>query len=381
MASKKLHFFASVLLAALMSLPAFANDTGTNTNTNTAIPGSINYVEGQVSIGDQALDAKSVGSAELKSGESLTTGKGKVEILLTPGVFLRVGDNSSVEMVSPNLTDTEVDINHGHAMVEVAEIHKENDILIKDDGISTRLLKTGLYDFDAKQNQLRVFDGQASVLEGSKDVKVKGGHSLNIAEGAQPKARKFDKKSYEEGELYRWSSLRSAYLAEANVDTARLYASNGWGDWGLNAWAWDPWFSAYTFIPGDGIWYSPFGWGFYSPWLAYEAPFYGFGYGYGYGYGYSAGRRPYRFENSREWLAHSPYVASNSYAHGVYRGPGSEGRGFHSGPSMIGSRSGFGAYSAGGFRGTSGGFHGGSGGFHGGGGGFHGGSIGGGGHR
>jgi hypothetical protein len=52
-------------------------------------PGSINYVEGQASIGGETLNPKSIGSIELEKGQSLTTQAGKVEILLTPGVFLR----------------------------------------------------------------------------------------------------------------------------------------------------------------------------------------------------------------------------------------------------------------------------------------------------
>ena len=55
-----------------------------------------------------------------------------------------------------------------------------------------------------------------------------------------------------------------AISAEADADTARLYVNGGPGWYGAG-WYWDPWFSAYTFIPGAGIFYSPFGWGFYSP--------------------------------------------------------------------------------------------------------------------
>jgi hypothetical protein len=36
--------------------------------------------------------------------------------------------------------------------------------------------------------------------------------------------------------------------------------------------------SVRTLVPGDGILYSPFGWGFYSPILVYRSPFY---YGFG----------------------------------------------------------------------------------------------------
>ena len=148
MAITKLSLLASLFLAVLVPLSTFAD---TDTHANAAVPGSINYVEGQVSIGTQILDSKSIGTAELETGASLSTQKGKAEILMTPGVFLRIGDESSVTMISPSLTDTEVSIDRGHAMVEVAEIHPENDIRISENGSTTRLLKTGLYDFNVSQ--------------------------------------------------------------------------------------------------------------------------------------------------------------------------------------------------------------------------------------
>ena len=86
------------------------------------------------------------------------------------------------------------------------------------------------------------------------------------------KATSFDKNTYESNDLYRWSSLRSAYVAEANADAAPSYIYAG-SDWYGAGWYWDPSFSAYTFIPGDGIFYSPFGWGFYSPFYAGWGPF------------------------------------------------------------------------------------------------------------
>jgi hypothetical protein len=50
------------LLAAILCAPAW----GSETSAKTAVPGTLNYVEGQVSIGDQALDSKSIDSAELQ---------------------------------------------------------------------------------------------------------------------------------------------------------------------------------------------------------------------------------------------------------------------------------------------------------------------------
>ena len=355
---------AVVFLAAILSVPSVFADT----NSASAVPGTLNYIEGKASIGSEALNAKSIGSAELQPGQTLTTDTGKAEVLLTPGVFLRVGNDSSVKMISPSLTDTEVAIQQGNAIVEVDEIHKQNDLSFTANGTTTRLLKTGLYDFNLRQDEFRVFDGKASVENEAKRVAVKGGHEVELNPSQPLKTQKFNKKQYEEGDLYRWSSLRSAYMAEANVNAAGLYAENGWGPWGPGwwgaGWYWDPWFDGFTFIPGDGIFYSPFGWGFYSPWLVYDAPYYGYL------------NRPYYHHFTtevRNWGPGGHYVEGRNYAGGIYRGPGSaHAEGFHSGPAM-GTR-GFHGFRGGGFRGAeprAGGFH--SGGFHGVGG-FHGGS-------
>jgi len=359
---------ASFLLAAILAAPAFAADRG----PTVAIPGTLNYLEGEVSIGSRTLGASSIGSAVLLPGQSLTTENGKAEVLLTPGVFLRLGTNTSVKMISPGLTDTEVELDQGHAMVEVAEIHPENDIRITARGASAQLVKTGLYDFDLHQNQMRVFDGQAFVQQDDRRVKVKGGHEVNLSSEGSLKARKFDKDPYTDDDLYRWSSLRSAYVAEANVDAAGMYAEYGYGPWGLgwwgSSWYWDPWFDTFAFIPADGIFFSPFGWGFYSPWCVTGAPFFGRGYGF----------YPHRFTTDVHNLGvGSHYVTSGHYANGIYRGPASTGA-FHSGPRMTAGGGFFRGFGRGGFSGG-GGSHGGASGFRGGGGGggFHGGGGGG----
>ncbi len=375
----RVEAFVCFLLAALLSAPAW----GDTTSAHSALPGTLNYVEGQAEIGDTALNSKSIGSAELQPGESLKTTTGKAEVLLTPGVFLRVGNNSSVRMVSPSITDTVVALKKGHAMIEVDEIHPENNIRVNEDGADIRLLKTGLYDFNANRADMRVFDGKAAVVGYGRHFIVKGGHYTSFADHSLRKPKKFTKKEYEEGDLYRWSSLRSAYVAEANVNAAGYYSEYGYGPWGPGWWGadwyWDPWFDSFTFIPGDGIFYSPFGWGFYSPWWVYDAPLWGYG---GFGFGAPL-RHPYYHHFStdvRTWGKGPHYPEGRTYARGIYRGPGSIGSGFHSGPRMT-SRgfSGFheGAFHGGGLHGAAGGFHGGGlhGGGFGGGGGFHGGGF------
>ena len=131
--------------------------------------------------------------------------------------------------------------------------------------------------------------------------------------------------------------MRSSYLAEANVDIAPAYVDAGWWGpgWIGTGWYWDPWFNCYTFLPGDGYFYSPFGWGFYSPFYAWGAPF-GF-----------HGHYPHRFD------PHGTAMAPR-LGHGV-AGGGSHGGGFAGGGVQGG-----GGVHAGGFGGG-GGFHGGGG--------------------
>ena len=133
-------------------------------NAVSARLGTINYIEGQASLEGQQLSPKSVGHAELAQGQYLATGNGKAELLLTPGVFLRLDNNSTVKMVTPDLTHTEVQLTEGRATVEVDQLYKQNDILVDLSNGQTQLLKNGLYEFDATGNTVRVFNGEAAAF-------------------------------------------------------------------------------------------------------------------------------------------------------------------------------------------------------------------------
>jgi hypothetical protein len=276
-----------VLSLATLSASAFAQ------NANSASPGTVNYVEGSASIEGRQLNRSSVGHETLEAGQYLSTAEGRVEVLLTPGIFLRLGKDTTIQMVSPNLTHTEIKLEHGQANVEVDQIFAQNTILIDQQRGQTQILKRGLYAFNADNATVRVFDGEASVFPGEnlqsnvKPVQVKGDRELAL-NGDQLKPQKFNKNQAQDP-LYKWSSLRSQYLGDANADLASDYAGSanfnpGW------YWAGGPY--GYTWLPGSGLFWNPFGYGFYSPYYLYGGgPMYG-RYGYGYG-GYYGGRGYY----------------------------------------------------------------------------------------
>jgi len=139
-----------------------------------------------------------------------------------------------------------------------------------------------------------VFDGQATVQDGDKQIKLKADTNCLVADNAPAKAESFKKKAYETGDLYSWSSLRSSYLAEANVDEANMLLDGGWGGgwggdpfwgpgWGWGGmgwggwggWGWDPGSRHTRSCPGGGLLIARLAGDFIHPALSVRAPFYG----------------------------------------------------------------------------------------------------------
>jgi len=262
------------LIAGLFAVGALAV-----ANAAIARPGMVNYVEGNVTLNGQVLGRNAIGSAEAGPGQVLETAAGKAEMLLTPGAFLRIGDNSAVKMITPSLLDTEVELQRGQANVEVDQIERGNRLEIVTSGITTTLEKNGVYQFDANPARLEVYDGEAVVHIGDRNIEVKKGKELAlIASADNPKPRSFDRNAT--GDLYAWSRLRSEYDAQASQASAQTIFVNNMG-WYGSGWYWNPWFDGWAFVPayGCGL-YGPFGFGFYGPgYFAFGRPFYG-GYAY-----------------------------------------------------------------------------------------------------
>jgi hypothetical protein len=238
-----------------------------------ARPGTINYAEGDVKLEGQPVASEKLGSAEVAPGQVLETGNGKAEMLLTPGVFLRLGDQSAVRMVSPSLTDIRVELVRGKAMIEADLLQKENRLGVRDNGATVQIDKKGIYEFNAAHPGVAVYDGKAIAQIDDRTVEVGKGKELALQPSDTLKPQKFDRK--ETDELYAWSKLRSEYLAEANASSAQTVVVNNPGWWAGTGWYWNPWYSTWAFLPGSGFLYNPWGFGFYSPaYFYYNPPIY-----------------------------------------------------------------------------------------------------------
>ncbi len=227
--------------------------------------GVIHYVEGDVTIDGAAVHPKFAEFPDVKSGQVLATEEGRVEVLLTPGVFLRLTENSSVRMISNALANTRLELVSGSALIEVAELLEHNAIAFDAAGAHIALAKKGLYRIDASPARLQVYDGQAAVSAGADSLIARKGHQIDLDTAKLVDAR-FDVKDTDP--FYRWSSRRADYVAAANVVSARVASNSDYSSGfasGSSGWSWNPYFGMYTFLPANGVYFSPFGAAFYSP--------------------------------------------------------------------------------------------------------------------
>jgi hypothetical protein len=229
--------------------------------------GLIHYVEGQAFQGEEPVVLKASTFPSLKAGETLRTAAGRAEVLLNPGVFLRLAEQSAVRMLDTRLTNTRVEVESGSVLVEAGlQDPNSNQVFLLYRDVTIHLRKSGIFRLDTDPPALRVYEGEALVRKGDDSVTLKKGRVLPL-EGMMA-AGKFDPKVGDP--FYRWAARRAEYLSLANISAAKR-ARDGdlfWG--GGSGWVFNPYFGMFTYLPGGGGWLSPFGYRFYSPRTVYQ---------------------------------------------------------------------------------------------------------------
>jgi hypothetical protein len=266
---RRLTFFSAVAVAAALSGIAYAQ------SVISARAGLVHYTEGEVFVGDKPIDVGDGKFAEVKNDEVLRTGYGRAEVLLTPGSFLRLSENSSVRMLSTKLTDARVEALAGDLLIEFGNENKDDalTLVFKDKVIHFK--KSGIYRLNAEEGVFRVYSGEATVAAKAGDQEittVKEAREVAL-NAAVLSASKFDNKKGDP--FFRWASQRAGYIATANLSAARSMRESG-RFLSSGVWSYNPWFNMFTYVPYDGLWYSPFGYSYWSPasigWM-YHVPY------------------------------------------------------------------------------------------------------------
>lgn len=265
----------TLLVASLIAaIPFSAGAQNREKFIISARAGGINAVTGRAAVrahgsGDwQQVTSKD----DLETGDVLSTGfDGRVEMLLNPGSFLRIGENSEIELVDNSLENLDIHLVRGTAIVEVTGAD-DTELLINITTPHTRMaiVRRGLYRVNVvpgDATELIVRKGRV-MLERS-HTKVKGGDKVIFSDNSfsVAKLKKSDKKR---DDLEVWSKGRAETLAQANnrlssrnvLTLMASYRSSWWQSnfGGRNGfWLYDAIGGCYTFFPFAYGWGSPYG--------------------------------------------------------------------------------------------------------------------------
>jgi FecR protein len=249
--------------------------------------GVVNYIEGrpQVFFGNEGKVAETRG--QVKVGDSIKTGaQDRLEILLNPGSYLRLGFNSELLVVDTAFDSMKFELTRGSAIVESATFNRKVHALrLATPAGDVVFEKAGLYRLEVQPSAvyLAIHEGKAKWMkEGVEVATLKSGRRFVLAVPTpvgEVQFAKLDKKDADE--LDHWSRRRAEFLVAANSRLSPWLMTSLSDRYGYNqrgGWMFNPWFGCYTFVPFDGTFGSPYGfrYGMFLPVRIYRsAPSYG----------------------------------------------------------------------------------------------------------
>ena len=308
-----MNFVPAAITALALSHLALGQNIVTHQQIVSAKSGVIHYYEGTVLQDGKAIEIRNGHFDSMKDGSVLTTEAGRAEILLQPSVFLRLGEDSAIRMLSTKLTDTRVEVLDGTVIVEVgdAEFDKQYGLKFLFRDATADINHPGLYRIDAADSRIRVYKGELSVIAKGETTVLPSGREMVL--GGDVLLAKFDPKTGDP--LFRWASRRAEYLSTANIASANSLRSSGYSFLGQQGgWVFNPYYGMMTYMPYNGIYNSPFGYRFYSPGRVYiPQP----------GYGYRGGNTGGNGGGSSVARGNSGPTYNPSYGYNTYESRGS----------------------------------------------------------
>jgi hypothetical protein len=175
----------------------------------------VHYFEGDVRIAGQPLEARLGKFDSIPDGGELRTVQGRAEVLLTPGVFLRVGENSAVRLVNSELSDTRVELLAGSAIVDSQDIAAGTAVTLLYKGWSISQKEKGSYRVDCDPPGLRVREGEVEASEASSKTPVMVAKGMELPFTSSPAVA--DEMGVAPDALGDWSAGRDEAISADNA--------------------------------------------------------------------------------------------------------------------------------------------------------------------
>jgi hypothetical protein len=148
--------------------------------------GVVNFSEGAVFLDNQPLNQQFGTFPAVREGSVLRTEEGRSEILLTPGVFLRIDHNTSIRLVSSALADTRVEFLHGAAILDSNDATPGNSVLLTYKSFQLRFPKPGVYRLDSEPGVFETYTGEAQIIaDGQAPQTIDESHQFFFGIGMQ----------------------------------------------------------------------------------------------------------------------------------------------------------------------------------------------------
>lgn len=209
---------------------------------------------------------------DLKTGDVVQTGyDGRVEMLLNPGSYLRVGENSEFELTDNSLENLEVRLIRGTAIIEATGADEtELAINITTPHAKMIIVRRGLYRVNViPGDTTELFVRKGRVMLANTHTKVKEGNKVVFSSTAFSVA-KVQKTEKQKDAFDTWSKERAGTVALANkkiseralsafVATLDEFWWAGFSGRSSGVWLFNPGYSCYTFMPFSFGWGSPYG--------------------------------------------------------------------------------------------------------------------------
>src|ERR1700746_103337 len=168
---------SSVLLLFLVSaltLPCFGQSVISTRS------GVVHFFQGTVYLGNQTLTASPARFPSVPQGGELRTAEGRAEVLLTPGVFLRMGDGTAFRMIANELSDTRIELLAGSWIVDSPEPSSGTSGGLIYRKLSGPFPERGVYRIDCDPPRLWVLEGKAEVSADTHDPALLVGKGMDL---------------------------------------------------------------------------------------------------------------------------------------------------------------------------------------------------------
>ncbi len=237
--------------------------------------GMVNYVEGNPAVIKPGKNIQKTLTVrqQLASGDVVKSHElDRLELLMNPGSYLRLSGKAVLEVNGTDFETMRYSLKEGKAILESITFNKKlHSLWINTSAGELHLMEEGLYRIEALPDsgvQVVIYSGKLGLFQDQKQMTtLKKGKKYFLRENASRpmEMASLDKNEMDSFDL--WSKTRDEYLVAANSRIPSWMRSTVYSTYGSGfrgGWIFNPIYGAFTFLPYDYYFSSPYGFRYFN---------------------------------------------------------------------------------------------------------------------